>query len=86
MHPLGNFCDPYCQKEAFPDMGVLTKCDQIEPIYLPQSVATYISLHPVYSIDKRKSQTVQYASTAWHSTTGGDYVMMSSAGHFTLKG
>jgi hypothetical protein len=29
-------------------MGVLTKYDQIEPIYLPQSVVTYISLHPVY--------------------------------------
>jgi hypothetical protein len=29
-------------------MGVLTKYDQIEPIYLPQSVATYISLHPIY--------------------------------------
>jgi hypothetical protein len=29
-------------------MGVLTKYDQIEPICLPQSVVTYIYLHPVY--------------------------------------
>jgi hypothetical protein len=29
-------------------MGVLTKYDKIEPIYLPQSIVTYISLHPVY--------------------------------------
>jgi hypothetical protein len=29
-------------------MGVLKKYDQIEPIYLPQSVVTYISLHLVY--------------------------------------
>jgi hypothetical protein len=31
-------------------MGVLTKYkyDRIEPIYLPQSVVTYIYLHPVY--------------------------------------
>jgi hypothetical protein len=49
MHPLGKFCDPWCQKEVFPDMGVLTKYDQTEPIYLPQSVVTYISLHLVYS-------------------------------------
>jgi hypothetical protein len=28
-------------------MGVLTKYVQIEPIYLPQGVVTYISLHPV---------------------------------------
>jgi hypothetical protein len=28
-------------------MGVLTKYDQIENIYLPQRVVTYISLHPV---------------------------------------
>jgi hypothetical protein len=26
-------------------MRVLTKYDQIEPMYLPQSVVTYISLH-----------------------------------------
>jgi hypothetical protein len=30
-------------------MGVLTKYDQIEPIYLSQSVATYISLHTLYA-------------------------------------
>jgi hypothetical protein len=48
MHPLGNVCDPLCQKEAFPDMGVLTKYDQTEPIYLPQSAVTYIYLHSVY--------------------------------------
>jgi hypothetical protein len=29
-------------------MRVLTKYDQIEPIYLPQSIVTYIYLHPVY--------------------------------------
>jgi hypothetical protein len=29
-------------------MVVLTKYDQTEPIYLPQSVVTYISLHSVY--------------------------------------
>jgi hypothetical protein len=29
-------------------MGVLTKYDQIEPIYLPQSVVTYIDLYPAY--------------------------------------
>jgi hypothetical protein len=29
-------------------MGVLTKYDQIEPIYLPQNIITYIYLHPVY--------------------------------------
>jgi hypothetical protein len=29
-------------------MCVLTKYDQIEPIYLQQSVVTYISLHSVY--------------------------------------
>jgi hypothetical protein len=29
-------------------MSVLTKYDLIEPIYLPQSVVTYISLHSVY--------------------------------------
>jgi hypothetical protein len=28
-------------------MGVLTKYDRIEPNYLPQSVVTYIYLHPV---------------------------------------
>jgi hypothetical protein len=39
-----------CQKEAFPDMGVLTKYDQVEPIYtyLPRRVVTYIYLHPMY--------------------------------------
>jgi hypothetical protein len=37
MQPLGKFCEPLCQKEAFQDMGVLTKYDQIEPIYLPQA-------------------------------------------------
>jgi hypothetical protein len=31
-------------------MGVLTKYDQIEPIYLSQSAATYISLHPAYPL------------------------------------
>jgi hypothetical protein len=31
-------------------MGVLTKYDQIEPIYLLQSVVTFIYLHSVYSI------------------------------------
>jgi hypothetical protein len=49
MHPLRNFCDPWCQKGAFPDMCVLTKYSQIEPIYLPHSVVTYISLHSVYT-------------------------------------
>jgi hypothetical protein len=29
-------------------MGVLTKYDQIKPIYLPQGVVTYIYLHPEY--------------------------------------
>jgi hypothetical protein len=47
MHPLGKFCGSWCQKEAFPDIGVLTKYDKIEPIYLPQSIVTYIYLHPV---------------------------------------
>jgi hypothetical protein len=42
MHPLGNFCVPYCQKEVFPDMGVLTKYDRIEPIYLPQRYNVYL--------------------------------------------
>jgi hypothetical protein len=31
-------------------MGVLTKHDQIEPIYLTKSVVTYISLHSVYDV------------------------------------
>jgi hypothetical protein len=31
-------------------MGVLTRYDQIEPIYLPQSVVKYISLHSVYTL------------------------------------
>jgi hypothetical protein len=31
-------------------MGVLTKYDQTEAICLPQSVVTYIYLHPVYKI------------------------------------
>jgi hypothetical protein len=43
-------CDPYCQKEAFQDTGVLTKYNQIEPSYLPQSVITYIYLYPVYGV------------------------------------
>jgi hypothetical protein len=38
------------KKKAFPDMGVLIKYDQIEPIYLPQRVVTYISLHTVYRV------------------------------------
>jgi hypothetical protein len=38
MHPIRNFFDSSCQKEAFLDMGVLTKYDQIEPIYQPQSI------------------------------------------------
>jgi hypothetical protein len=29
-------------------MGVLTKYDQLRPIYPPQSVVTYIYLHSVY--------------------------------------
>jgi hypothetical protein len=34
---------------AFPDMGVLTKYDQNDPVYLPYSAVTFIYLHPVIS-------------------------------------
>jgi hypothetical protein len=40
-------CLPTGVNKAFPDMGILKKYDHIEPIYLPQSVVTYIYLHPV---------------------------------------
>jgi hypothetical protein len=33
-------------------MGVLTKYGQIKPVYPPQSIVTYIYLHPVYYITK----------------------------------
>jgi hypothetical protein len=36
-------------------MGVLTKYDQIELIYLPQSIVTYIYLHPVYIVTSNMS-------------------------------
>jgi hypothetical protein len=49
MHSLGKFCVPYCQKKAFPNMGVLTKYDHIERIYLPQAAVAYIYLHPVFA-------------------------------------
>jgi hypothetical protein len=42
------FQRPWRVNKAFEDMGVLTKYDQIEPIYLPHSVVTYIYLHPAY--------------------------------------
>jgi hypothetical protein len=35
------FQRPWHVNKAFPDMGVLTKYDQIEPICLSQSVVTY---------------------------------------------
>jgi hypothetical protein len=41
---------PWCVNKAFPDMGVLTKYDQTEPIYVPHSVVTYIYLHPLYVV------------------------------------
>lgn len=44
------FCDFYCQKEALQNMGVLTKYNQIEPIYVPHNVITYIYLYPVYGV------------------------------------
>jgi hypothetical protein len=43
------FQRPWRVNKAFLDMGVLTKYDQIEPIYLPQCVITYIYLYPVYT-------------------------------------
>jgi hypothetical protein len=45
MHLLGG---PKCKKEAFPDIGVLKKYDQIEPIYLPQSIVTYLFTPCIY--------------------------------------
>jgi hypothetical protein len=42
------FQRPCRLNKMFPYMGVLTKYDEIEPIYLPQSVVTYIYLHAVY--------------------------------------
>jgi hypothetical protein len=42
MHPLGKFCDPVCQKESFPDIGVLTTYDKIEAIYLPQRCNIFV--------------------------------------------
>jgi hypothetical protein len=42
------FQRPWHVSEAFLNMAVLTKYYQIEPIYLPPSVVTYIYLHPVY--------------------------------------
>jgi hypothetical protein len=39
--PPSHFRGPSVNK-AFPDMDVLTKYDQIEPIHLPQSVVTYL--------------------------------------------
>jgi hypothetical protein len=35
-------------KQSISGHGCIKKYDQIEPIYLPQSVVTYISLHLVY--------------------------------------
>jgi hypothetical protein len=43
------------KKEAFPDMGALTTYDQTEPIYLPQGIVTYISLHHVYHTETRRN-------------------------------
>jgi hypothetical protein len=34
--------------KVFPDMVVLTKHDQIEPVYISQSIVTYIYLDPEY--------------------------------------
>jgi hypothetical protein len=45
------------------DLGVLTKYDRTEPIYLPQSVAIYIYLHPVYTLF-----TVSYRTILLHIT------------------
>jgi hypothetical protein len=36
-------------------MGVLTKYDQIEPIYLPQKVVIFIYLHSVYCVNTYES-------------------------------
>jgi hypothetical protein len=43
-----HFQRPWCVNKAFPDMGELTKYDQIEPIYLPQSVVTYLFTPYIY--------------------------------------
>jgi hypothetical protein len=42
---------------AFPDIGVLTKYDQIEPVFLPQSIVICIYLHPVYEDNIEGNQT-----------------------------
>jgi hypothetical protein len=34
-------------KQRVSGHGVLTKYDQIKPVYLPQSIVTHIYLHPV---------------------------------------
>jgi hypothetical protein len=52
----------YRVNKAFPDMGVITKYDQIEPIYLPQSLVTYIYLHPVYAVYFLHSVTTMSAT------------------------
>jgi hypothetical protein len=60
---------PFVQKEAFPDMGVLTKCDHIEPVYLPYSAVTYIYLHPLYAVSSCKYIKVQFVLHTKHITS-----------------
>jgi hypothetical protein len=54
-------------------MGVLTKCDQIEPIYLPQSVVTYIYLHPVY-VRSKFVLGVKYICSQYKKTLDIKYI------------
>jgi hypothetical protein len=50
--------------------------------------ATEARIHKLQaqSLGRRRSLSVQCASSAWHSTLRDDYIMMSSVQHSTLKG
>jgi nitrate reductase cytochrome c-type subunit len=50
-------------------MGVLTKYDQIDPIYLPQSVVTYIYLHSVHAINTHRPETLKQKTARFSITS-----------------
>jgi hypothetical protein len=56
--------------KTFPDRGVITKYDQIEPTFLPQSVVTYIYLHPIsfhssFSLQRGILRVWEVSVVAW---------------------